>query len=286
MRQCYPGWFNRDIVVRQAVDALKAAKACGVGCIVDVTTANLGRDVELLREVAERAEMPIIAATGLYWTEEPWLDAWEPDRLVDWLIRDITNGMQGTSARAGVIKCGTDRSGLTLLNRKLLQVAARLHRRTGIPITTHTSVAYRTGILQQEVFAEEGVDLSRVVIGHSGDTSDVDYLEAILRRGSLIGMDRFWHPQIYPTADRVAIVAELCRRGWADRMVLAHDGDLYSDWSAGALEEHRRGERPWPFCRVANDILPLFREAGVSEGQIRQMTVDNPQHLFERQGSY
>lgn len=291
MRQSYPGWFDRATVVRQAVDALRAARACGVGALVDVTTANIGRDVDLLCEVSERSEMPIVAATGLYWTEEPWLDGWDIDRLVDWLVRDITHGMQGVAtgtsgrARAGIIKCGTDRLGLTPLNRKLLQVAARLHRLTGVPITTHTNVAYRTGLLQQEVLAEEGVDLTRVVIGQCGDTSDVEYLEAILRRGSFIGMDRFWHPQIHPTAARVAIVAELCRRGWAERMVLGHDGDFYSDWSAEALDQHRQGARPWPFCKVATEILPLFREAGVSEEQIRLLTVANPRRLFERRGS-
>ena len=286
MRQSYPGWLDRATVVRQAVDALRAARDCGVGAIVDVTTANIGRDIDLLCEVSERAEMPIVAATGLYWTEEPSLDRWEVNRLVDWLLPDITAGMQGTAARAGIIKCGTDRLGLTPLNRKLLQVAARLHRLTGVPITTHTNVDFRTGLLQQEVFAEEGVDLSRVVIGHCGDSSDGEYLETILRRGSFIGMDRFGHSQIHPTAERVAIVVELCRRGWAGQMVLGHDGDVYSDWSAEALDEHRRGERPWPYCKVSTEILPLLREAGVTDEQVRLMAVENPRRLFARQGAY
>ncbi len=286
MRQSYPGWFDRQSVVREAVDALRAARACGVGTLVDVSTANLGRDVDLLREVSERSEMPIIAATGLYWTEEPWLDGWETERLVDWLLPDITAGMQGGSVRAGIIKCGTDRLGLTPLNRKLLQVAARLHRLTGVPITTHTNVAYRTGLLQQEVLGEEGVDLTRVVIGHSGDSTDLEYLEAILRRGSLIGMDRFSHPQLQPIAVRVAVVAELCRRGWAGQMVLGHDANVYSDWSAEALEEHRGATRARPFCKVATEILPLLTEAGLGEEQVHQLTVANPRRLFEQGSSY
>jgi phosphotriesterase-related protein len=286
MRQSYPGWFDRATVIKQAVAGLQAARARGVNTIVDATTANIGRDAELLCEVSERSGVNIIASTGLYWTEEPSLDNWEADRLVDWLVRDITDGMQGTPARAGIIKCGTDRFGLTPLNRKLLRVAARLHRLTGVPITTHTNVNFQTGLLQQEVFAEEGVDLRRVIIGHCGDTSDVEYLEKLLRAGSTLGMDRFWHPQIYPTADRVAIVAELCRRGWATQLVLGHDGDLYSDWSAESLEEHQHAARRSPFCCISDEMLPLLRAAGVTEEQIRQMMVDNPRSIFEQKGPY
>jgi phosphotriesterase-related protein len=94
------------------------------------------------------------------------------------------------------------------------------------------------------------------------------------------------HGLICYNSGRVATVVELCRRGWAECMVLGHDGDLYSDWSAEALDQQRQGARPWPFCKVATEILPLFREAGVSEEQIRLLTVANPRRLFERMDGY
>jgi phosphotriesterase-related protein len=280
MRRSFPGWFDREIAVEQAVEALRAAKACGVDTIVDATPINLGRDIAILQEVSERAKMPIIAATGFYWNDEPWMEGWEPDRLAEWLLRDLTDGIGGTSSKAGIIKCGTDRYGVTPENRKLLEVAARLHLATGVPITTHTFAATRSGPAQQDVFEEEGVDLSRVVIGHCGDTTDVAYLEAILRRGSYIGMDRFAHAHILPMSDRVATIAELCRRGWAKRMVLGHDGFLYIDWGPQLLARHQRGEMPLPFCTISNAILPALRAAGVTEEQIRLMTIANPRRVF------
>ena len=149
------------------------------------------------------------------------MQGWEADRLVEFLVRDITDGIQGTDIKAGIIKAATDHLGVTDLNKKTLQVAARLHRATGVPISTHTSVAHRTGLGQQDVFEEEGVDLSRVVIGHCGDTEDLDYLEAIMARGSFIGMDRFGLDMILPGEKRVATIAALCERGRADRMVLS-----------------------------------------------------------------
>ena len=62
---------------------------------------------------------------------------------------------------------------------------------TGVPISTHTHAATRRGLEQQRIFTEEGVDLSRVVIGHCGDTTDIGYLEELIGNGSYIGMDRF-----------------------------------------------------------------------------------------------
>jgi phosphotriesterase-related protein len=134
------------------------------------------------------------------------------------------------------------------------------------------------------VFEEEGVDLSRVVIGHCGDSEDVAHLEEILRRGSTIGMDRFGLDILLPLPQRVRTIAELCRRGWAKQMVLSHDAACHIDWFP---EEMIAQMAPrWHFRHIPEDVLPALREAGVSEGDIHTMTVDNPRRIFERQGAY
>jgi phosphotriesterase-related protein len=268
----------------EATAEVVSAKERGVRTIVDLTPINLGRDIHAIHDVAERAGMQVIAATGLYWTEEPWMQGWETDRLVEFLVRDITDGIQGTHIKAGIIKAATDHLGVTDLNKKTLQVAARLHRATGVPISTHTSVAHRTGLGQQDAFDEEGVDLSRVVIGHCGDTEDLDYLEAIMVRGSFIGMDRFGLDMILPGEKRVATIAALCERGRADRMVLSHDACCHIDWFP---KEMVRGMAPrWNFRHIPDEVVPALRKAGVSEEHIRAMTVDNPRRIFEQQGGY
>ena len=92
---------------------------------------------------------------------------------------------------------------------------------------------------QQRVFAEEDVDLSRVVVGHSGDSTDLDYLRELMDRGSTIGMDRFGlYGNGFPTFDeRVDTVARLCELGYADRMVLSHDTLCHSDRYAIVREQ-------------------------------------------------
>jgi phosphotriesterase-related protein len=284
MRQVFDSWCDRDAHVDHAVAESKAALERGVSSFVDLTPINLGRDIHVIREVAERAEIQVIAATGFYWNEEPWMNGWEVDRFVELLIDDIEKGIQGTDSRAGIIKCATDHLGVTDLNRKLLQVAARLHRATGVPISTHTSAAHRNGLDQQDVFEEEGVDLGRVVIGHCGDSEDLDYLESILARGSTIGMDRFGIDMILPMEKRVSTIARLCQRGFAERMVLSHDACCHFDWFP--MEVVRAVAPRWNFRHIPDDVLPALRAEGVTEEHVHAMTVGNPRRIFERQGSY
>jgi phosphotriesterase-related protein len=212
------------------------------------------------------------------------MEAWDHDTLARYLVRDVEQGIQGTGIRAGIIKCATDRPGVTPLNKKLLEVSARAHRRTGVPISTHTSAAHRSGLDQQAVFAAEGVDLSRVVIGHCGDTEDLAYLEEILGNGSFIGMDRFGIDIILPTKNRVATIVELCKRGYSPQIVLSHDACSHIDWFP--MDVIRKTVPNWNYLHVPDAVIPALRESGVPEAQIRQMTVENPRRLFERQGAY
>ena len=178
----------------------------------------------------------------------------------------------------------TDHLGVTEINKKLLQIAARLHRATGVPISTHTDAHTRTGLAQQNAFEEEGVDLSRIVIGHCGDTEDADYLEEILKRGSFIGMDRFGLDVLLPMEKRVSVVAELCRRGYVDQMVLSHDANCYIDWFPKEMIQMMAPR--WNFRHIPDDVIPALRKEGVTEEQIRTMMVTNPRRIFERQGTY
>ena len=284
MRAAFDDWVDLDQVIEFASAEAKSAVERGVKTIVDMTPINIGRDIHVIREVAARSGVQMIAATGLYYHEDPWLENWEPDRIVEWLASDITDGIQGTDSKAGIIKCATDRDGVTETNAKLLRVAARLQRTTGVPISTHTFVGNRSGLGQLEIFGEEGVEMSRVVIGHCGDSKDLDYLGEILAHGCLIGMDRFGLEMILPTQERVDTIAELCRSGYARQMVLSHDAcchiDFYPDPSMRALVPL------WNFRHIPDDVVPALRKAGVSEEDIRTMTVENPRRIFEQQGGY
>lgn len=287
MRQAFADWVDTEQIIDYAAGELAKAKEVGVKTVADLTPINIGRDIHVIRETAARAGVNVIASTGFYYHEEPWLEAWPPEKLVEWLIRDIEDGIQGTDVKAGLIKCATNEAGVTDFNKKLLQTAAQLHRATGVPISTHTDVHCRSGLGQQDVFEEEGVDLGRVVIGHCGDSEDVAYLTQILERGSFIGMDRFGLDMVLPTEPRVHVIAELCRNGHASQMVLSHDACCHIDFFPGMNPTLSAAMAPnWNFRHVPCDVVPALRKNGVTEEQIREMTVDNPRRIFEKQGAY
>ena len=201
------------------------------------------------------------------------------DHVAELFVRDITQGIGDSGVKAAIIKCATDTAGVTNVIDKILRASARAQKATGVPISTHTWAAGRTGEAQQAIFAQEGVDLSRVIIGHSGDSEDLDYLRGLMERGSTIGMDRFGLENFLPTAKRVEVLARLCAEGYAGKMVLSHDANCWSDMLS---EDAKRRTRPhWHYTHISDDILPALRKAGVSEDHIEQMLVRNPRAIFE-----
>ena len=280
----WPHLFNREEALARATDTLAEAKAAGVQTIVDLTTVDLGRDVPLVAEVASRSGMQVIVATGVWWRPPQYVERHTADEVAALFIHDIERGCQGTDTRAGIIKCATDVAGVTPPIETVLRAAARAHRATGVPISTHTYAAGQMGLEQQRIFREEGVDLSRVIIGHSGDTEDLEYLQALTAAGSTLGMDRFGLHMFLPTERRVQTIAELCRRGEAGRMVLSHDTHCVSDWPNPQRLRERLPD--WRFSHIPQDVVPALRAAGVSQEEVDQMLIANPRAIFERQGGY
>jgi phosphotriesterase-related protein len=204
--------------------------------------------------------------------------------VADLFVHDITQGIQGTDVKAGVLKCATDEPGVTPGVEKVLRAAARAHLRTGVPITTHTHAATKRGLEQQNIFKSEGVDLRRVIIGHSGDTDNLDYLTKLLDRGSYIGMDRFGLDVFLPDEKRIATVVKLCQMGYAERMVLSQDASAYFDWYEP--EVAKTFGPNWNYFHIVDNVIPALLEAGVSQQQIDVMTRENPRRIFEDVGTY
>ena len=292
--QNYPEeWGAERNRIDDAVVRLNELKARGVDSIVDLTVIGLGRYIPRIQQIAQRTKINIIVATGIYTYHDaplyfhfrgPGTVLGGPELMVDMFVRDITEGIADTGVRAGILKCATDEPGVTKDIERILRATAQAHRRTGVPISTHSHAQKRNGLDQQRIFREEGVNLSRVIIGHSGDTTDLHYLEELIANGSYIGMDRFGVDTILSFEDRVKTVAEMCRRGHVGKMVLSHDAACFNQWLP---------ERPlpvmlprWHYLHIHNDVIPALKEKGVTDEQLRTMLVANPRKIFERQGGY
>ncbi|WP_432835261.1 phosphotriesterase family protein [Dactylosporangium sp. CA-092794] len=264
-----------------AVEGLNRLHDKGIRTIVDLTVMGLGRSIPRIQRIARAVDVNIVLATGYYTARDlpGYFQHHGPGRLVDMqdplektFLRDIQVGIGETDLRAGVIKVVTDEPGLTPDVQRVMRAAACAQMETGVPISTHTNAQARTGLLQQEFFRQQGVDLTRVVIGHCGDTTDVDYLMELMDNGSSIGLDRFGVDWVLPDDERIATAVRLCELGYADRITLSHDAAFFLVNSP---------PRPrWTHFRISDEILPALRTRGVSENTLQQIMVDNPARIL------
>lgn len=293
MQENYPDeWGSEDERIADAVKRLRELAAHGVRTIIDPTVVGLGRHIPRIQRVAEQVpELNIVVATGVYtYNDVPAFFRYRghglnaalgtdlPDPMADLFVRDITEGIAGTGVKAGMLKCAIDREGMTSGVARVMRAVAEAHRRTGAPVTVHTHPGSRTGLdVRRLLCDEEGVDPRRVVLGHSGDTTDCDHLADLAGAGFLLGMDRFGLHLDTTFEARADTVVEMCRRGHAGSMVLSHDAACYIDW----IDPEVMPFLPqWNYLHIEQDVLPYLREKGVTEEQITAMLIDNPRRLL------
>jgi phosphotriesterase-related protein len=282
IRQNYPADWDEEARVAHAVRQLDAAVARGITTIVDPTVIGLGRDIGRIQRVAALTSMNIIVATGIYtFNDAPFyfryrrrVTADSEDPMTEMFVGDITEGIAGTGVKAAFLKCAVDEPGLTRGVERVLRAVARTSVLTGAPVTVHTHPATRNGLDVVRVLREEGADLRRVVIGHSGDSRDPDYLAELADAGCLLGMDRFGIGMSPSLERRTDIIAELCRRGYAESIVLSHDAACYIDWYPH--DESKAGN----YTYIHDHVLPALAERGVSAGELDTMLIGNPQRYF------
>ena len=229
----------------------------------------------------------MIAATGVYTYNEvpmffhfrgPGTILGGPEPMTELFVKEITEGIGDTGVKAGILKCATDSQGITPGVERVLRAVAQAHRQTGVPITTHTPTPPEPwGLEQQRILRDEGVDLTQVVIGHSGGTLDAGYHEALLANGSYLGFDHFGIGT-FSLAERVEAVRVLCERGHADRLVLSHDAMCHVDWFPPSIAH---AWKEWRWTHIPDDVLPAMREAGIADDDITTMMVTNPRRILE-----
>lgn len=291
--QNYGGeWWDEQARIIDGVQKLQAVVERGITTIVDPTVIGLGRYIPRVQLINEQVPgLNIIVATGLYTFDElphyfgyrgPGTILEGPELLTDLFIKDIREGIADTGVKAAFLKCVVEEKGLTPGVERVARAVAATHRETGVPITVHTNAAHQTGTIALDLFEAEGVDLTKVVVGHSGDSNDLDYLRRLMDRGATVGMDRFGLDMFNTTAERVATVVSLAAEGYTDRMVLAHDAACYMDYFSGSVAQDLLSQAApnWNFNHISDQVLPALREAGVSDADIDAMLVGNPRRYF------
>jgi phosphotriesterase-related protein len=273
----YPWMFDRELTLQQAIAEVGAAKAGGVDAIIDLTTPDLGRDVEMVREVARATGVHIVAATGI-WRDVP-RSFWERDldAIAGIFVREIEVGIGDSGIKAGAIKVANDMGGVTPEGERILRGAARALKLTGCPISTHHWAPEEVGSQQVRIFQEEGAPMDRICIGHSADSTDIAYLESLLNTGVYLSMDRYPGRAGRPNWEqRNATVKALVDRGWAHRLMLGHDYAPVPVLAGGALSPRT----PTIYLFLNTVALPALREQGVPRETIDLMMRDVPRRFL------
>ena len=270
-----------------AVESARAAIERSVKTICEPTGMFGGRDVGLSRRVSEETGLQVVPCSGIYTYDylPMFFVARDADAMAELFVHDVEQGIQNTGIKAAFLKCAADEPGVTENIEKVHRAVARASVRTGAPIMAHSRPASGTGPRQIEIFEEEGVDLSKVQIAHTGDTDDLDYIERLLEKGVYIGMDRYGLELFLPIEKRNATVTALLERGYADRMFLSQDFCATIDWypveaaeqllAAGAV-------KGWSMTLVFDEVIPALHEAGMTDDQLQTMMVENPQRWLGR----
>jgi phosphotriesterase-related protein len=289
----WPGWefdaaapaFDRVEVRRRCVERMLELKELGLRTMLDPCPMDLGRDVEIMAEVAQTTGVNIVCATGLYKEDQgaaPYFrfranfsDA--VAEMTESFVRELTVGIGSTGIKAGVIKVATGAHRVTDYERSVLTAAARAHRATGVPITTHTEEG-TMGREQLDILTAEGVDARDVIVGHSCGNADLRYHVDLLDRGATLGFDRFGLEILHPDRLRTAALIGLLGIGFERQIVLSHD--TVWCWRGRPLEVPKQLVSVWDPTHVFRRIIPRLREAGVPQTKIDTMLVDNPRRYF------
>ena len=290
-------WDRADTVAR-AVDKMAELLDAGFRTFVDPCPIELGRDPELYAEIASRSGMQMVCTTGFYTQHQDsglpfYWRARDPEEVAELYVQELTEGIADTGGiRAGAIKAATGTE-VTPAEARCLTAAAIAQREAGCAIITHTENSLH-GDAQQDLFADGGADLGRVLIGHQDEQTDVAPIRKLAERGTFVGIDRIGLEILAPDARRADHVAALVREGYTSQVCLSQDhicaltAPRSSFWippenrEAAAMRREQIAWQVWqrPYTYIVTDFVPALIERGVTEADIETIFVDNPRRLL------
>ena len=268
-------WTNNNFLSDPDLTSieLERYKQAGGVTLVDQTNRGLGQDPRAVRQMAERTGLNIILGCG--WYREPYYDPylyrWKTDQVAEQMIRDVTEGIDDTGVRAGIIgEIGAHFQWISPVEERVLRAAGRAQRRTGVTVTLHATRA-PLGLDQLDILREEGVDPRRVVVGHAHSYPDHSYHAEIARRGGFLTFDRMGNTNEWERQRNVRLIRELLEAGHGKHVMLSQDVCYKSDLLAyGGLG----------YAFVPTGFSDILREAGVTDEQLHQMMVENPRRAL------
>lgn len=248
---------------------LQLFKAVGGGTVVDGSPLDYGRNGAMLKRLAIDSGVNVLGLTGfnkhVYYPK--WVDIVPVEFLVERMVKDITEGMDGSDARAGLIKGGSWYNVVHPLERKTTIAVARAALKTGAPVWLHTE-AGTMGMEMLDILEAEGLPLDRVCVGHSDRNADPYYHLQLLERGAYVEFDGPGKVKYYPDSVRVELVRSVVDHGYADKLLIS--GDM-------GRKSYLEGYGGGPGFRFIKTVFaPRLVDEGIPESVVHQVFHQNP----------
>lgn len=268
-----PQQKDRDLELssyEKSVQELRNFQSVGGCTLVEASTLDYGRDLNVLQRMSVETGVHIVGTTGfnkhIYYPD--WVAEKSVEEISEVLVRDVTVGGDGGTAKAGFLKIGTYYNFIHPLEKKTTVAAAIAHKKCGAPIWGHTE-AGTMGMEVLDILESEGADFSHVCLGHLDRNPDEYYLLKLAERGIYVQFDGPGKVKYYPDSVRVALIKSLIAHGHIDQMLIS--GDM---GRASYLEAYGGGPG---FRFIATKFIARLLDEGVSEADIHKIFYDNPQ---------
>ena len=307
----------RDATPEKVYDVIgpwvEDAKALGIGVFVEFTPEGVGRRPDIVKYVADRAGLPTMLVTGIY--REPFMPAWVFDASVEeiaaFMTKELRVGVEDTGVPAGIIKLSQNDTGMTLTERKVLQAACRVARRTGAAIASHITAGptalsvmdaletfgcpqHRVRFIWVHAHATAAAAGARLEGDRTGADPGIEYLLEAAERGAYVSLDgigsRYWGPALGGYDVNISWIRQLVDAGHARRIIIGADTGWYDPGFPPGFEIvlgddgrwHPAGTLMQDYRSIPAEFVPAMRAAGFSERLIRTLMHSNPWRAYSR----
>lgn len=259
--------------IEGSVKELQTFKKLGGSVLVEGTAADYGRNPEKLVYASRQSGVHLIATTGYYLYDHnpPELGSMSKEEIADGFIREIQEGMDGTTIRAGQIKCAVSIRFIHENERKCLQAAAIAQKVTNAPIWIHHGGMMGMEILK--ILDYEGANLEKVVMGHMDRNPDPYEYKEIAKTGCYMSIDNVARVYRYPVQTNIDMLSDLLDEGYVHRIFLSADFGR-SDY----LKANGGGPG---FAYLLEEFLPRVQKTTkITAKEIHQILVENPRNVY------
>lgn len=270
-----------ELAIREVAAFAKA----GGQSFVDLTVEGIGRNVAFLKRLSKETGLHVVTCCGFYTGDAhpARLKSMSIAQIADEMVRELTEGIDGTEVKAGII--GEIGTSTEIMDEEIrvLKASAIAHKRTGAPIMVHLSPWAQHGQFVTKLLLAEGVDPAHVCICHTDILLDTKDMKAIMDLGVYLEFDNFGKEFLaknaygtFPSdARRMQALYELIDAGYTDRLLVSCDICLKN-----LLSEHNGPG----YAHILQKITPMLRAKYQNAEEIlHRILVQNPANYLDNQ---